>query len=247
MHEADEGEDDEDEEDDQDEADHDENDGNGNENDEANEHNDGNNNDEGNNNEDNDLNNPDMTPDNETNRNSMTVEFTQGPRNMNPRPFAQPGSYWSNLHPSISAAPTAAQDRLQEEARQNAAYVLALREAQTMNDFERIRQREQARQERERARQIRDATQLQREAAEFERDRTRALETHMCRAGARVAAWRDYHVRQNAPPPHQLSMTERYALGRYEELERTHPEGARRERELAEQEEGYRQLLRGDE
>ena len=185
MHEADEGED-EDEEDDPVEADEDE--GNGNDNDVNNEHNDGNNNDERNNNEGNEHNDPGMTPDNETNRNSMTVEFTQGPRNMNPRPFAQPGSYWSNLHLPSSAAPTGARDRLQEEARQNAAYVLALREAETMNDFERIRQRERARQERERARQIRDAAQLQREAAEFERDRTRALETHMCRAGARVAA-----------------------------------------------------------
>jgi len=178
MHEADEGEDDEDEEDDQDEADHDENDGNGNENDGGNEHNDGNNNDEGNNNEDNDLNNPIITPENSSDRNSMTAEFTQGPRNMNPRPLAQPGRFWINREQREPAARGVDWSQYRAPARQHRAHLHTPRVLTIghywRNEEERIRQRERARRERERGQQIRETAELQRAAAEFEEDRTHA-------------------------------------------------------------------------
>jgi hypothetical protein len=175
MHEADEGEDEEDEEDDQNEADDDENEGDGNDDDEGNDNN------EGNDNENNDHNATETTFDTDTDTNSMTVEFTQGPRNTTTRPLAQPGRYWSNLRHQPSDAQTVEELNLRREhALQTSAWPMSLDEFRTMRNWtrevvvrfdERVRQRRRARREQERGQQVREAARLQREVAERDRDR----------------------------------------------------------------------------
>jgi len=183
MHEADEGEDDEDEEDDLNEADEDENECDGNEDEDGlgNEHDDSND-------ESNDTNDNPTTPDTNTDRDSMTVEFTQGPRNMATRPLAQPGSYWTNR--AVHSTEHGPAERRWDERCRTSEILTRQHEADARNPrlhAEAVERGERARRERELARRNRQRERQDRDRTRAQRTVTRMLElAHRAREDARL-------------------------------------------------------------